>query len=277
VSVLTPAGLLREGNAITNGAFSVCFMLGPVLGGVVVAVGHTGAALLIDAALFALMAVSLLTATGLPAVPDEGAPAAGRLRSALAHALGEPAIRGLIVLQAASLLFFMMSMPVEVVFAQHTLHAGAGGYGAMLSAWGAGAVIGSAVYARWRALPASTLLTLGSAAVGLGLVAMGAAPSLALVLPGAVVGGIGNGIAAVASRTALQEQVHGQWMARIMSLWEALNEAVPGGGIVLGGATAALAGPRAAMIVAGFGGLIVSAFVPVVLRSMPDVERAVAP
>jgi hypothetical protein len=277
VSVLTPAGLLREGNAITNGAFSVCFMLGPVLGGVVVAVGHTGAALLIDAALFALMAVSLLTATGLPAVPDEGAPSAGRLRSALAHALGEPAIRGLIVLQAASLLFFMMSMPVEVVFAQHTLHAGAGGYGAMLSAWGAGAVIGSAVYARWRALPASTLLTLGSAAVGLGLVAMGAAPSLALVLPGAVVGGIGNGIAAVASRTALQEQVHGQWMARIMSLWEALNEAVPGGGIVLGGATAALAGPRAAMIVAGFGGLIVSAFVPVVLRSMPDVERAVAP
>ena len=50
-------------------------------------------------------------------------------------------------------MFFTISVPVEVVLAQHTLHKGAGGYGALLAAWGAGAVLGSAVYARWHARP----------------------------------------------------------------------------------------------------------------------------
>ena len=52
------------------------------------------------------------------------------------------------------MVLFTISFPVEVVFAQHSLHAGPRGYGALLSAWGAGAVVGSAVYARWRRSPA---------------------------------------------------------------------------------------------------------------------------
>ncbi len=34
VSVLNPVGLLEEGNALMNTLFSICFMLGPALGGV---------------------------------------------------------------------------------------------------------------------------------------------------------------------------------------------------------------------------------------------------
>jgi len=52
--------------------------------------------------------------------------------------------------QGAGVVAFTISVPVEVVLAQHSLHAGAAGYGAMLSGWGAGAVVGSAAYARWR-------------------------------------------------------------------------------------------------------------------------------
>ena len=51
-----------------------------------------------------------------------------------------------------------------MVFAEHTLHTGAGGYGALLSAWGVGAVAGSAVYARWRGRPARQLIALGASA-----------------------------------------------------------------------------------------------------------------
>ena len=41
VSVTSAAGLLREGNAVANAAFSVCFMLGPAIGA---AVGVAGGA-----------------------------------------------------------------------------------------------------------------------------------------------------------------------------------------------------------------------------------------
>ena len=70
-------------------------------------------------------------------------------------------IRRLVLLQMFGVLFFTISVPVEVVFAEHSLHAGSAGYGALLSAWGAGAVAGAAIYARWRALPSRALIVIG--------------------------------------------------------------------------------------------------------------------
>jgi MFS transporter len=265
VAVTSPAGLLREGNALTNACFSVCFMAGPAIWGVIVAAGSTKAALFVNSALFAVIALTLATASGLPGAVQEKLPPRGRLRAALAHAIERPAIRSLLSLQAAAVLVFTISIPVEVVFAQHTLHAGAGGYGALLSAWGGGAVAGSAIYARWRSLDARVLITLGAGALGLGFVVMAAAPNLGLAIAGAVLAGCGNGIEAVAARTALQESVEQSWMAMMMSLNESMYQAVPGGGILLGGALASLASPRLALAVAGGGALAITAIAWVVL------------
>jgi predicted MFS family arabinose efflux permease len=262
VAVLSPFGLLRDGNALMNASFSVCFLVGPALGGVIVATGGTSAALLANAVLFALIAFTVATARGLPAGVSVGAPRARLgLRAALDHARESPAIRRLLSLQAGALLFFTMSIPVEVVFAQHVLHTGAGGYGALLAAWGGGAVAGSAAYARWRRWPSRTLITVGCALLGSGLVLMAAAPSIVLAAAAAAVGGAGNGIEAVSARTALQEQVEPRWMALMMSLNESIFQAVPGAGIAVGGAIGALAGPRAALAVAGAGGLAMTGLV----------------
>ena len=87
---------------------------------------------------------------------------------------------------------------------------------------------------------------------------MAAAPTIAVAIVGAALAGVGNGIEAVAARTALQEQVEPTWMALMMSLSESMLQAVPGVGIVIGGAIAALAGPRAALAVAGGGALVIA-------------------
>jgi predicted MFS family arabinose efflux permease len=258
VAVTAPIGLLREGNAINNAAFSVCFMAGPAIGGLVVATGGTVAALLANSGVFALMALTLATATGIPgASPDEHG-STGRLRAALAHAVRRRAIRVLLGLQAFALVFFTISIPVEVVFAQHTLHAGAGGYGGLQSAWGAGAIAGSAVYARWRAWQPRVMISLGAGALAVGFLVMASAPNLVIALLGAVLAGCGNGVEAVAARTTLQEHVEERWMAMMMSLNESLFQAVPGIGIVLGGVLAALSGPRVALAVAGGGAALVT-------------------
>jgi MFS family permease len=241
-------------------------MVGPALGGVAVAVGGTVTALLANSGVFALIALTLATAAGLPgSVPDRTA-VSGRLRSALSYARGQPLVRTLLGLQAASMLFVSIPIPVEVVLAEHTLHGGAGGYGALLSAWGAGAVVGSLIYARWQALPARALIAFGVCCVGAGTGVMAIAPSLAVAIGGAAIGGVGNGIMFVANRTALQEAVEGGWMAMMMSLNESIIQGVPGAGILLGGALTAAAGPRPALAAGGIGAVATSFAVWVMLR-----------
>jgi hypothetical protein len=278
VSVTTAVGLLREGNAVANAGFSICFMLGPGLGGALVAAGGTSAALLSDAGLFGLMGLTLATAQGLPEPSAVGIPARGRVRAALDYVRTQKPIRDLMLLQAIAVLFFTISVPVEVVFAQHSLHAGAAGYGALLSAWGLGAVAGAAVYARWRGLPNRYLIVFGAGCLGVGFLVMAAAPTLAVAIVGAASAGIGNGVESVAVRTALQEEVEDQWMALMMSLYEALFQSVPGVGIVIGGAITALGSPRAALAVAGVGSWAITVaawFALAGLRSRP-VAKAMA-
>ncbi|HWE33821.1 MAG TPA: MFS transporter [Solirubrobacteraceae bacterium] len=267
VIVLNPLGLLEEGNALMNALFSLCFMLGPALAGVIVAARGTVAALIVNAALFGVIAVTLATSSALP-----GAAAAmagsdrGGVRAALRYVRARAAIRGLMGLQALGLVFFTIAVPVAVVLAEHTLHKGAGGYGAVLAGWGAGAVVGSAVYARWHAAPARVLVGIGAGALGVGFIVMAAAQSIAVAVVGAAIAGVGNGVEAVAVRTAIQQQVEPQWMALLMGFQESLMQAVPGVGILVGGLLAELAGARAAFAVAGVGALTITAAAWVILR-----------
>src|SRR6202012_945025 len=73
-------------------------------------------------------------------------------------------------------------------------------------------------------------------------------------------------------RTALQEEVEPQRMALMMGFNESMFQLVPGLGILLGGAIAALAGPRATLAIGAAGSLVVTVVVWITLR--PGVLRA---
>lgn len=270
-AVTRQAGLLREGNAMINACFSVCFMAGPALGGAVVAAGGASAALFANTGLFLAIALNLATSQRLPAPAAERVPTAGRFRAAVAHIRQQRAIRTMLSLQAGALLFFTLTIPVEVVYAEHSLHAGATGYGILLSSWGAGAVVGSAIYARWRGLPGRELIALGALMLGAGFLVTAAAPSLELAIAGSVIAGVGNGTETIAARTMLQERTEERWMAMVMSFSDSLYPIVTGVGIVSGGAIATLAGPRAALASAGCGALAMTVVAWLVLR--PRNER----
>jgi predicted MFS family arabinose efflux permease len=266
VGVTAPAGLLREGNALTNSVFSICLMAGPALGGVIVGIASVQAALLSASGIILLIALMLAVTQGFPAAVVDESPSEARLRAALRYARGQAIVRSLLALQAIGLVFFTMSIPVELVLAQRTLHAGAGGYGALLTTWGCGAIVGSVVFSRWRRRSAWALITLGAVALGAGFLIMAVSPTLVVAALGSVVAGSGNGVLPTAARTALQEHVSPQWMALMMSLNDSLWQAVPGLGILLGGAVAQLDGSRTALAVAGAGSLVIALAVAVLLR-----------
>jgi predicted MFS family arabinose efflux permease len=265
VELLKPVDLLHEGNALVNTLFSLSFLAGPLIGGAVVALGGTVSALLANCALFALMALSLATAN----LPPSGAdgPKAGRLRASIAHARSDRPLLVLLVLHGIGLVFFTISMPVEIVYVSHSLHGGPAIYGALLSAWGGGAVAGSGIYARWRRGQPTRLISSSAAVIGVGFALMAVAPSIAVALAGAALGGIGNGVESVSMQTAIQERTPERWMALIMSLNEAIVNVSPGLGILLGGVITALTSPRVGLAAAGAGSLAFAVLALVSLRS----------
>jgi hypothetical protein len=253
--LLKPLGLLHEGNALSNTVFSVCFMVGPLIGGGVVALGGTVAALAANAGLFALMGLSLAIAS-LPASAARELSPKGRLRAALAHVKSDPPLRNLLSLQGVGVVFFTISTPVEVVYAEHTLHVGAGGYGAIVAAWGGGAVLGSLIYARWSRANIRVLLTAGSLAIAVGLGVLAAAPELVIALIGAMLAGIANGVMSTAFMTETQDRTPRDWMTLVTTLLQSIRQISPGLGILLGGVLAAAGSSRLAFGVAAAGCLL---------------------
>jgi MFS family permease len=266
IEILRPQDLLHEGNAIGSFAFSGAFMLGPVIGGGVVAAGGTLAALLVNCALSAIVAV-FLAITALPgAKADAGGSVLRRLRQGLAQLRSDTVLARLMSIQAFGLSVFTISIPVEVVYAQHTLRAGPGGYGLLLGVWGGGAVAGSLIYAPFRRRSEPLLIGGAGVALATGFGVMAVAPSLIVALIGSAIGGAGNSVEWVAWRTATQERTPERWMALMTSLTDSMAMLAPGVGIIAGGLLAEFASSRVAFGVAAGGSFLFSALVPLAFR-----------
>jgi len=269
IEILKPKDLLHEGNALGSFAFSGAFMLGPVIGGAVVALGGTLAALLVNSGLFATVAV-FLAITALPGSKTDPGSVWSRLGAGLAHVRSDAVLTRLLILQAVGLCIFTITIPVEVIYAQHALNAGAGGYGLLLGTWGAGAVAGSVVYARFRRRSAPVLIAGSALALAAGFAVMTVAPSLIVAVCGSAVAGAGNSVEWVAWRTVVQERTPDRWMALMMSLADSMSMLAPGVGIVAGGLIAQLTSSRAAFGVAAAGSLLFAVVVPLAFRKAQD-------
>jgi MFS family permease len=265
-AVLSPAGLLREGNAILNIGFTVGAAAGPALGGLLVAGAGVQEALLADAASFLIVALVLVLAGRFPRPQPEAAGWAERLRNGVRYTRERPVVGLLLSAETAAFVFLAAVIPIEVVFAKETLDAGDAGYGALLASWGAGMVLGSMVFAVVRRRSLRLLLFVSTSAIGVSYAATGLAPTLLLACLAFVVGGLGNGVHWVALISALQEFSRPVMHARVIALLESGTSAMLGVGFLLGGALTSLSSTRVTFVAAGIGVLCVIAIVVALAR-----------
>jgi len=255
----------RKANAALNIAFSATFVLGPAIGGVVVAGAGASAALFVDVGSFLICGALLIDLHPHVEAVGDGSVRA-RLRAAWIHINEAPSLRALLLVEAVALVFSQSAGPVEVAYAKATLHAGDRGFGLLLATWGAGAVLGSLIFARSLRRPLGTMLSAGTLAAGLAYVGFAAAPSLLLACLAALIGGIGNGVETPSLISIVQrltpENLHGRMMGAVESLG-ALCIAI---GLPLGGALVALSTPRVAFLVLG---LVTAASSVALLRVSP--------
>ncbi len=248
----------RAANAMLNLGFSLSFVAGPAIGGVVVAAAGAPAALYIDAASFLLCALLLLDLH--PHVENAGGDSVGaRIRAAAGHLAAAPMLRRLFLAEFAALLFIETGAPIEVSFVKSTLGAGDGGVGLLLAMWGAGGVVGSVVFARMVRWPLRILLSAGALAIGAAYLGLAAAPSLALACVAGLLGGVGNGMQWPSMISGVQALTPPDLHGRLMGAAESLGSVCVGLGLPLGGALVALSSPRTAFVVVGVGAIAATA------------------
>jgi hypothetical protein len=258
----------RKANAALNVAFSVAFVSGPAIGGVMVAAAGAPAALLIDVGSFVICGALLLDLH--PHVEEAGADSVrARLRAAWTHINEAPSLRGLLLAEMAALVFIQAAGPIEVAYAKATLHAGDRGYGLLVTAWGAGAVLASVIFARSVRRPLGIMLSAGVFALGTAFVGFAVAPSLGLACAASLVGGVGNGLEWPSLISLVQRLTPQHLQGRLMGAVESLGALCLAIGLPLGGALVAISSTRVAFLVVGLGAVATTvAFVRLTLRGL---------
>jgi MFS family permease len=253
--LLKPAGLIREGGAVASVCFSTAYLLGPLLGGFLTALGGTRAALLLDCGLFTLMGLSMLSRSVPSRTVHEG-PERRRLRAAITYIRKDRPVMALLSMQTVVYICFSISTPLEVVYTVRILHSGSTGYGLLMAVWGGAALVGSVAYTRLRHGDTRILLGLGIALGAAGFGELSVAPTLAVALVGAVLIGVSNGLNTVLFLVELQEIVPQSWMALASSVNQSLLLIAPAIGIAIGGALGALVSVRFAFAVSAVASVV---------------------
>jgi MFS family permease len=268
-------GDLTRANALINGTFSVSYAAGPALGGLLVSVTGVNAAFVLDAATYVISA-AFLSRIPLPRPQaDDDAGFLEELRAGLSYLAGSRVPLAIVVGAFLTILTVNATVPAEVFLAKRTFGAGDAGYGLLVSVWGGGMLLGSALIGvlgdRIRLIP---VYFLGIFVGALALAGTGLAPTFILALGVLAVAGISNGIDNVTTDTILQKRVNEAFLGRVFavrfltySVGEAL--AYPTGGLIVDAV-----GPRSTYLLAGLAtavaGLLILLFIAAAQSRTPE-------
>jgi MFS family permease len=206
---------VARANALVASTGSAGYLLGPLLGGVVLGAGASPSTLFaIDAATFvvsALIIASLRRAFGRGATETHPGVLAGARLILHTRALrlvvgaGMAALFGIGIVHVAS---YPLSLE---------LGGGTEGYGAMTALVGGGGVLGAALAGRVLSLGPERVLVAAFAAGAVGLAVAGAAPAIVLALAGLAVAGASGGVGDVATTTLLQANAEDSVRSRVFA------------------------------------------------------------
>jgi MFS family permease len=272
-------GDLTRANALIGGTFSTSIMVGPALGGVLVASIGVDAAFLADAVTYLISAI-LLSTVPLPRPHRESEEGFVReLRFGFDYLLGARVPLAIVVGAFLTILTINATVPAEVFLAKETFGAGDAGYGLLVSLWGGGMVLGSAMMAVLGDRINLVLLYFLSIFVGaFALVGTGLAPAFVLALGALTVEGAATGIDNVATDTILQKRVPEAFLGRVFSIRFLGYSAGEALAYPLGGLLVDAVGPRSAYLLAGIataaaGLLILLAMIPIPIKGRAQADQ----
>jgi MFS family permease len=257
--ILSPELLLEATALRSTGAILAIQMLGPALGGVIVAAAGTAWAFGADAVTFGvslatLLAVSVRTA---PHREEASTSVLSDVREGLRYVRSVRWLWISTAMTAVSNMFLAGPLRVAVpVFVKKTLHEGAGALGIATGALGAGGLLALVVVSRFGRGPRrTTAMYVGWVAAGVAM-AGGVFPTLGAIAAAMATVGLGLMFGNTIWLTLVQELVPKSIMGRVFSVDTVISQGLIPVSIATSGALVAAVGPGATLVV---GGLVSSA------------------
>lgn len=254
--------------ALNATTFNTARVVGPAVAGVLVgSVGETpcffvnGVSYL--AALWALWGMDLPRW-----VPRPGAAEGRSLRSGLRYVWSQPTMRALLLSLGCVSALSLQANVLMPSLAKRTFASDAQGYGLLLTAYGAGAVLSALLLARRRRSAAERrrVLLAGLVLFGCGLLGVAASRDFATALGCQVLAGLGMVRFTATTNASVQLLVDDTYRGRVMGLYTVMFAGVaPLGSLVLG-ALATPYGPRPALVISGLAPLAVAGWLFARLR-----------
>jgi MFS family permease len=268
---------LANAIALNSSMVNAARLLGPSIGGVIIAAVGEGWCFMLDAVSYLAVIASLMAMKITPRVmrTRTGAGIFQQLREGWTYAARFTPIRNVLLLLA---LVSLAGMPYTVlmpVFANEVLHGGASTLGLLMAASGVGALMGAMfLAARKTVLGLGKFIPLMAAAFGCGLIAFSFSRRLWLSLALMVVTGLGFMVQMAASNTVLQTIVEEDKRGRVMSFYTmAFMGTAPFGSLLAGSVAERIGAPYTLM----FGGLGCILGALWFASTLPALRRAVRP
>ncbi|HET6997443.1 MAG TPA: MFS transporter [Solirubrobacterales bacterium] len=244
---------IQEANGHMETIRYIGFGLGPLLGGLLFAVGDLQLAMMVDAATFALVAIAALSLRirREPAALKEGE-RAPRARDGIAYLFADRTLALVMIVAFASLLFMSAVWVGELFFVEDVLGKGDVSYGAMLSFWTAGMALGALLLSpRVAAYALATVGLAAAATQGLALALPALWLSFAFFLACSFAGGVAHGLKNVMFRSLIHIQVPDQLHGRAFAAYNGIRNSAELGAFAGGGLLVAAIGARGTLAFAG--------------------------
>ncbi|MDQ6685543.1 MAG: MFS transporter [Pseudomonadota bacterium] len=274
--MVLPPWLLPRGLAFSAAGSQAAIVVGPAIGGFVYVAGAS--------VVYAICAALFVTAAGLVAYVRYEQPARVSRGFDLATLLGgvrfvrdRQAILGAISLDLFAVLLGGATALLPI-FARDVLHVGSGGLGLLRAAPAAGAVVVSVLLTRFPISRRAGHVLLGAVAIyGLATIVFGVSTSFVLSLVALFISGCADMINVVIRQSLVQLETPDEMRGRV----SAVNSVFIGASNQLGefesGASAALIGPVASVVVGGVGTIVVAFAWLKLFPALAQRDRLVAP
>jgi MFS family permease len=239
--------LVRDAVTLNTTTVNVARVIGPAIAAILVGTVGIGWCVVVNAASFGFVIVSLLSLNTRRLYPVPPVPRGrGQLRAGLRYAAGVPAIiRPLLMMALVGTFTFEFEVSLPLL-AETTFHGTAATYSWLIGALGAGAVLGGLYAARSARIGVARLVRAAIGyAIAVGLVAV--APTLATAIAACVLVGVASLIFLTTGNATIQLASDPEYRGRVTALWSmALVGSTPIGSPIIG-ALSDVAGPRYAL------------------------------
>jgi MFS family permease len=232
--------------ALNSSMFNGARLLGPSIGGVLIALVGEGGCFLLDGVSYLAVIASLLAMTvkRLPHEPRTTRPLE-ELREGLRYVTGSPTIRSLLLLLGVVSLVGMPYTVLMPIIASETLHGGPHTLGFLMAATGLGALAGALrLAARRSVLGLGRELTVMATVFGVTLTLFAASRTEWLSLPILVAVGFAMMLQTAATNTIVQTIVEERMRGRVMAFYTmAVMGTAPFGSLLAGGLASRIGAP----------------------------------